>query len=126
MILPVPTYVQPNIEENYKERHDASDWEYLIKYLELHDPESYAVGKEVFAGNLYSPCNMFIIRREILDELCSWMFPILDAVTEHGGVKADTYLNRYAGFISERLITVFFHMNKDKYRIAYVDKNFLA
>ena len=98
----------------------------MIKYLELHDLESYAVGKEVFAGNLYSPCNMFIIRREILDELCSWMFPILDAVTEHGGVKADTYLNRYAGFISERLITVFFYMNKDKYRIAYIDKNFLA
>lgn len=126
VILPVPTYVQPSIEENYKERHDPSDWDYLIKYLKQHEPESYTVGREVFAGNLYSPCNMFIMRREVLDGLCKWMFPILDAVTAHGGVKEDTYLNRYAGFVSERLITLFFHMNKEKYRIAYVDKNFLA
>ena len=126
VILPVPTYVQPSIEENYKERHDASDWDFLKEYLKKTDTESYQTSKVVFAGNLYSPCNMFIMRREVLDELCGWMFPILDVITEHGGVKEDAYLNRYAGFISERLITLFFHKNKDKYRIVYADKNFLT
>lgn len=125
VILPVPTYVQPSIEENYRERHDPSDWTYLTEYLREYYPLDYEAGKEVFAGNLYSPCNMFIMRREVLDELCNWMFPILDAVAAHGGVKEDTYQNRYVGFISERLITLFFYKNSEKYKIAYADKNFL-
>lgn len=125
VILPVPTYVQPSIAENYKERHDAADWEYMMHYLQEHDRQGWQIGKTVFAGNLYSPCNMFIMRREVLNELCGWMFPILDAVTAHGGIKEDTYLNRYAGFLSERLMTLFFEKKRDRYRIAYADKNFL-
>lgn len=125
VILPVPTYVQPSIAENYKERHDAADWEYMIHYLQEHDRQGWQLGKAVFAGTLYTPCNMFIMRREILNELCGWMFPILNAVTAQGGIKEDTYLNRYAGFLSERLMTLFFEKNRDRYRIAYADKNFL-
>ena len=125
VILPVPTFVYPNIKENYKERHDPADWEYLMRYLERNSPDDYYAAVQVFSGNLYSPCNMFIMRKKILDELCSWMFPILDAVVEHGGVKEDTYLNRYPGFISERLITLYFHKNSTKYHIVYADKNFI-
>lgn len=126
VILPVPTYVQPNIEENFRERHDPSDWEYLIGYLQKYYPADYETGKSVFAGNLYFPCNMFIMRREVLDELCKWMFPILDAVTKHGGTKDDAYLNRYPGFISERLITLFFDKNRKQYNIVYADKKFIS
>lgn len=125
VILPVPTYVAPNIADNYKERHDASDWEYLMRYLERHLPEDFELAKTVFSGNLYSPCNMFIAKKEISDELCDWLFPILDAVVEHGGVKTDTYLNRYPGFISERLLTLFYYKNRERLHIVYADKTFL-
>lgn len=125
VILPVPTCVYPSIEENYKERHDPSDWDYLMEYLKEHSPEDYRVSGQVFSGNLYLPCNMFIMRRKILDDLCCWMFPILDAVTANGGEKQDTYLNRYPGFISERLITLYFYKNRFRYRIVYADKNFI-
>ena len=33
VILPVPLYVAPSIAENYKERHIASDWEYVMEYF---------------------------------------------------------------------------------------------
>lgn len=124
-ILPVPTCVYPSIEKNYKERHDPSDWDYLMEYLKEHRPEDYELSKKVFSGNLYLPCNMFIMHREVLDNLCRWLFPILDAVTANGGVKQDAYLNRYPGFISERLITLYFYRNRFRYRIAYADKNFI-
>ena len=126
VILPVPTYVSPSITENYMQRHDPVDWKFLLMYLEHEYPQDYICAKQVFEGNLYSPCNMFIMRKEILDDLCAWMFPILDAVVEHGGIKEDTYLNRYPGFISERLITLYFYKNNDKYKIVYADKNFIA
>lgn len=126
VILPVPTYVYPDIAQNYKERHDPSDWDYLMEYLRENDPDDYKTAERVFSGNLYLPCNMFVMCREILDDLCCWMFPILDAVAGHGGEKRDTYLNRYPGFISERLITLYFNKYRDKYRIVYADKNFLG
>ena len=62
----------------------------------------------------------------ILCDLCEWMFPLLDAVVAHGGEKEDSYLNRYPGFLSERLLSYYFEKNRDKYRLVYADKNFLA
>lgn len=125
VLLPVPLYVAPNIAENYKERHIASDWEYLMEYFKKKLSKEYEVAEQIFSGNLYYPCNMFIARKEVLDQLCEWMFPILFAVAKHGGEKKDSYLNRYPGFISERLITYFFESHMEKYRVAYANKNFL-
>lgn len=126
VILPVPAYIAPNIEKNYKERHDASDWEYLMEYLESYIPADYKVAKRIFGENLYLTCNMIIARRNVLEHLCEWLFPIIDAVTLHGGVKSDAYNNRYAGFISERLYTLFFEIYENEYKIAYADKMFIS
>jgi len=125
VILPIPLYVEPSLEENYKSRHDGSDLEYLFEYVRQQDEIEYQNMKVFFANGLYSPCNMFIMRKAVLYDLCEWMFPLLDAVVEHGGQKADSYLNRYPGFLSERLISYFFEKNRDKYKLVYADKNFL-
>lgn len=124
-IVPVPTYVYPDIDTNYRQRHIPDDWDYLLQYLKVLDIHTYETAIEVFRGNLYLPCNMFIAKWDVLDALCNWMFPILNAVAEHGGIKEDTYMNRYVGFISERLITLFFTLYKDKYNIVYADRVFL-
>lgn len=125
VILPVPTYVSPNISENYKERHIPEDWDYLMEYLESNYREEYAVASKIFVENLYSPCNMFVARRDVLEEMCEFIFPIIDAVVEHGGYKEDVYMNRYAGFISERLITLFFEVHRNRFKIVYANKTFL-
>lgn len=125
VILPVPLYVAPSIEENFKSRHDPSDWEFMMQYLKDNFPGDYRAACAFFKGNLYSPCNMFVMKREVLDILCTWLFPVLFKVAEHGGMKDNSYLNRYPGFISERLISLFFEMNHEKFKVVYADKNFL-
>lgn len=126
VILPTPLYVAPSLAQNYRDRHVADDWEYMMKTLKLLYPEEYSEAKDFFDTNLYSPCNMFIMKKEILNDLCSWMFPILFICAEHGGQREDTYQNRYPGFLSERLLSFFFEKNRDKYKVVYADKNFLA
>ena len=126
VILPLPLYVTPSVEENYKKRHDPSDWEFMIQYLKERYPEDYEDAKKVFSGNLYSPCNMFIMKKSVLNELCQWMFPILEEVALHGGQKENAYFNRYPGFISERLITYFFEKHSSSLKVVYADKNFLS
>lgn len=126
VILPLPLYVAPSIEGNYRNRHVDSNWDYMLEYLRENMPEDYGSASVFFKETaLYSPCNMFIMRREVLNDLCQWMFPVLFAVAEQGGILEDSYQNRYPGFISERLISYFFDKNREKYTVVYADKNFL-
>lgn len=125
VILPTPLYVAPSIVGNYKERHVASDWDFMMDYMRKIYPEYYREASEFFNTNLYSPCNMFIMRKKVLDDLCRWLFPILFICAEHGGKREDPYQNRYPGFLAERLMTFFFEKNREKYRVVYADKNFL-
>jgi hypothetical protein len=126
VILPVPLYVHPNLEANYRSRHVGENWDFLMSYFEENLPEEYEDAKEFFsATGLYSPCNMLIARKEVLNDLCQWLFPILFHVAEKGGILEDNYQNRYPGFISERLISYFFEKNRANYKVFYADKNFL-
>ena len=126
VILPVPLYVAPSVADNYRERHDASDWEYMMQYLKENRGMEYNQAEEFFGRNLYSPCNMFIMRKEVLDELCTWLFPVLFQAAGYGGEKEDHYQNRYPGFLSERLISFYFEKHKNRYKVVYADKNFLS
>lgn len=125
VILSVPTYVDPSIAENYKSRHDPADWDFLMEYLSEQDETLCREAGEFFAGNLFSACNMFIMKKEVLDAFCTWLFPILDAVAAHGGQKEDKYLNRYPGFISERLMAFYFGRRNSPYKMVYADRRFL-
>lgn len=126
VILPVPLYVAPSVADNYRERHDASDWEYMMQYLKENHGLEYSQAEEFFGKNLYSPCNMFIMRKEVLNELCTWLFPILFQTAGYGGEKEDQYQNRYPGFLSERLMSFYFEKHGNRYKVVYADKNFLA
>lgn len=126
VILPVPLYVHPNLESNYRSRHIGEFWDEMMEYLKQNQSEEYEKAKDFFnSTGLYSPCNMVIARKDVFDELCGWLFPILFYVAEKCGTVDDNYQNRYPGFISERLITYFFEQHRDKYKIVYADKNFL-
>ena len=126
VILPVPLYVGPSVAENYRTRHIASDWDFMLSYVKEKLPNEYDDLNRILGGCLYSPCNMLIARRAVLDDLCKWLFPILFAVVEHGGKKDDKYQARYPGFLSERLITYFFESRRDRYHVVYCNKNFLS
>lgn len=68
---------------------------------------------------------MIIARKDVFDRLCEWMFPILFAVADKNGGFEDKYQNRYPGFLSERLISYFFDLHRNEYKMVYADKNFL-
>jgi len=124
VILPVPLYVAPCLSENYRERHIATDWDYLMEYIQKNLSTEYTTAVEFFNGCLYSPCNMLIAKKTVFDELCSWLFPILDAVAVHIGKREDKYQNRYPGFMAERLMTYFFEGRKCQYNVVYANKDF--
>lgn len=130
VLLPVPSICQPSVGDNYKERHSRQDWEHLLEVVRNKYPEFYDLAIQLwespYFGNLYYTCNMFIMKKEILNDYCNWLFPILLEMEQFGGQKEDPYQNRYLGFISERLMSLYFVFYKDKYKIAYADKKFIG
>lgn len=125
VILPVPLYVAPNLASNYRERHVAADWDLLMEYFRKNLSAEYERVVGFFNRSLYSPCNMLIAKKPVFDALCSWLFPILDAMAAQIGWREDPYQNRYPGFMAERLLTYFFEGREDLYKIVYANKNFL-
>ena len=126
VILPVPLYVSPSVEQDYRIRHVSEDWDVLMDYFKNSLPDEYEQALEFFSENLYSPCNMLIARRDVLNELCQWLFSIVFTVYKRIGDKTDAYQRRYPGFMSERLISYFFTTRRDRYKVVYANKNFLS
>lgn len=126
VILPVPLYVAPSLEENYKKRHISSDWDNMLDVIRSDYPEIYDSAINFFHEGIYSPCNMVIAKKEVFDKMCEFVFDIVFKCQKLGGQKDDKYQNRYPGFLSERLMSFYFELNKNKYKVVYADKNFLA
>ena len=126
-ILPVPLYVYPSLEGNFVARHEKKVWDAAIQILVEQHLDMQEAAEEFFCKQgCYSPCNMLITRREVLDDLCSWMFPMLFELENRIGTLRDSYQNRYPGFVSERFISFFFWYYRDRYNVVYSEKNFLS
>lgn len=127
VILPTPLYIDGGIGANYRMRHVEEDWWLLMNYIRENSPEEYEDMYEFFENTYtYSPCNMFIMKKSVLDEYCQWLFPILFACHKKIGTHEDVYQNRYPGFMAERLKTYYFEKKRLDLRKVYCDKNFIS
>ena len=126
VILPVPLYVHPSLGQNYRKRHTVNTWEAMMDILGRKPGECLAAMDFFEHTGCYSPCNMLIARREVLDDLCGWLFPVIFEVAGRIGELEDSYQNRYPGFLSERLMTFFFFEHSRKYHVVYADKSFVS
>lgn len=66
--------------------------------------------------------NMFIMKRELFDSYCSWIFPILEELEAMYDLAAmDAFQARLIGRVSERLLDVWVSRNKLRYKeIGYI------
>ena len=125
IILPLPLYIEPSVEGNYRFRHVSSDWDHMLAFMEEHYKEQMDSIHKCFDDTYYYPCNMFVMKKNVFEEYCNWLFPILFYVMEKVGSRDDVYQNRYPAFMAERLLTLFCYINRDKYKIVSTDKSFL-
>ena len=125
-VLPVPTLSLPSVRENYFPRFIPQIGNVFLQVLADMTPEYIEQADRLFADNMYYACNMCILKRKVLDDLCAWMFPIVFEVERRVGELPDQYYNRYCGFCTELLITLYFRVNKQNWRIVHADKIFIG
>lgn len=105
-ILPYPMIYTPDISEQRKRWIKDSDWKAVRKALKELAPDYFKQLKEIDSQAYYLNYNILIARREILNEYCSFLFPVLERVEKlTGGEKRE---DRYIKYIGEYLFTLYY------------------
>ncbi len=133
VILTIPIMDSPSVEATYRRDHIGPDWDVMLEAVERLAPEYMEAVERMRRGRFYYAYNMFIMRREILEDYCEWLFPILfyceercEAIgKEYSWEKRDAYQSRYIGFLAEHLMSVYFTHHEDEYKIVHARKHFI-
>lgn len=85
----------------------------IRRKLGKNQPDYIHAFDSVMKGHKVFLCNMFVTRREILNQYCQWLFSFLIEAAEELDVEGyDSYSQRVIGFFAERMWTVWLRKNK--------------
>lgn len=102
-----------NLVNAYAGSHERKDiLETLLIIHELY-PEYDSTVKEVFSDVAFYPANMFVCRKALFDDYCTWLFSILFELEKRIDISGyNDYQKRVFGFIAERIFRVYVVYNK--------------
>lgn len=112
-IVPSLSVFPCSIYEQYASVHYEKDLLLACEEI-IRQHQNYKETIEaVLNGNQYYSCNMFISRKEILNEYASFLFPILFSLEEKiPYLKYSNYNQRVFGFLAERIFNIYLRKNK--------------
>jgi hypothetical protein len=78
------------------------DFDKWLLCVDAACPEIMPVFMDYLNSNLLYICNMFVTRKEILDEWCSWIFPMLSLYDRAAGLTE--FNRRIDGYLAEHTL----------------------
>ena len=113
------------IETNYDQyvhAHHAEDLDTTRKIIEEQCPDYISAFDKVMKKTTGHRFNMFIMKRELADRYCTWLFGILFELEKRLDISSYSDNDkRVYGFVAERLLDVWITRNKVKYKeIPYI------
>ena len=109
--------VSEQLRETVCEEAYKNSFRNLLEIMSEIDSDDVLTFKKFLEGKFIFPCQMFIMPRNLLDEYCNWLFPIILTMIERVSINPnwDDYSKRIIGFWAERLLTVW--LLKTGYRL---------
>lgn len=114
IVVPKKRVLSISLKQAYCSIHSCEDLKLLEELIRKTQPQKYimAYDKVMRYGNKISCYNMFLMKWEMFDEYCKWLFDLLFAYEKCVDVSHYTdYQKRLFGFISERLFNVYIEAN---------------
>jgi hypothetical protein len=100
-------YVIETLYSHYAHTHYIEHLDKTRQILEENYPEYLPAFDKVMKQRSGHMFNMMICRRDILDEYCRWLFPILFALQDRVNVRNYSYFQgRYCGRVGEIILNV--------------------
>ena len=126
VILPFPTIHYPSINEHHRRYLKEQDWEAMVQALAECAPLYAKALPKIFAGQYFYNYNMLIAKRQIFQDFCNWMFPILARTEELSVPKGRERSDRYIGYLGENLTALYFLYHQRDFKIAYTGRKMLV
>lgn len=116
IILPTRWVYLKTVYDDYEKNHYIQDLELCKQIIEKEYPEYIKNFDRVMNRNYIYLYNMFICKKEIIDEYFKWLFDILEELEKMVDItNYDQYQKRIYGFLSERLFNVW--LDNKNYKI---------
>ena len=100
----------------YAHAHHVEDMDCVRKILSERYPEYLPAFDRVMTRTDGHRFNMLVMRRDLLDDYCTWLFDVLAQAENCIDVQSyDAYNQRVYGFLAERLLDVWLETNRVPY-----------
>lgn len=110
-------YYIETIWSHYQHTHDISHLERTRIIIEKRSTEYLPAFDKIMKRTWAHMFNMFIMKKELLDAYCSWMFPILFELEQQVDLRnLSTFDARLFGRVSEFLLDVWIEKNGYTYK----------
>lgn len=108
VILPVKrNYYIETVRSQYEHAHNKCDLDEAERIIQELYPKYSEAFEKVMGRTKLHILNMFVMKKQLFDEYCSWLFSILFELEKRIDVtNYSQYEARVFGFISERLFNV--------------------
>lgn len=126
VVLPYPMPYEPNIESHHLNYLNDCEWKAVLQALDELQPDYAMAFKNILKQEYFYNYNIILAKKEILDDYCSWLFPLLFRIEEINDPKKEKRPNRYIGYIGETLETLYFMYNKNRLNISHAGCRFLV
>ncbi|MDO4902907.1 MAG: DUF4422 domain-containing protein [Limosilactobacillus sp.] len=104
-------YIETN-ESHYRHAHHNEPFDIMREVVKEKYPEYMPSFEKVMKRTWAHMFNMFIMKKQPLDEYCTWMYDILAEVEKRTDISDySTYEKRVYGFLSELLLDVWLDKN---------------
>lgn len=119
VLLPRKThyFIETNYTQ-YAHAHHIQDLELTREILDRQDPDSVAIFDAVMGQTSGHRFNMFVMRKDLYEQYCSWLFPVLfELESRLDIIDYSDYDKRVFGFVAERLMDVWIN----RFQITYTE-----
>ncbi len=96
-----------SLYEHFFQTHNKNDIMVMKDIIGEFCPEYDQAFEACMSGNLFTPYNMLVAKKELFDEYCEWVFPLLFELEKRIDTSDyDDYQGRMVAFIAERMLRV--------------------
>lgn len=113
IILPRSVTLKVTVQEQFLKYHHFEDLKRMRQVMEEIHPKYLGAWDKVMLGNKLNLIIMFLTKKEIFDQYCCWLFPLMFRFDELDNQQIRTgYQQRVNAFMAERMINIFVLHNK--------------
>jgi hypothetical protein len=108
-------YVIETMESHYAHTHEPKPLDVCERVVADASPEYMEALREILGRRSAHMFNMFVGRREVVDNYCSWLFGILAGIESNVDISGYSEKEkRVFGYVSELLLDVWIEVNQPK------------